>query len=101
MLQRLRNKLQELRSESQTLRTESKILRNKSQTPRSDHHRIYTEDVNKKALSSNDDKRLQTFDKVTTFPYGTPAVKVCESQMKIKMKMQNETCESNIDNVMH
>ena len=33
------------------------------------------------------------------FPYGTPAVKVCESQMKMKMKMQNETCESKIDNV--
>ena len=29
---------------------------------RSDHHRVYTEEVNKIALSSNDDKRLQTFD---------------------------------------
>ena len=45
---------------------------------RSDHHRVYTEEVNKIALSINDDKRLQTFDKVTTFPYGTPAIKVCE-----------------------
>ena len=38
---------------------------------RSDHHRVCTEDVNKIALSSNDDKRIQTFDKVTTFPDGT------------------------------
>ena len=45
---------------------------------KSDHHRVYTEEVNKIALSSNDDKRLQTFDNVTTFPYGTPAIKVCE-----------------------
>ena len=29
---------------------------------RSDHHRVYTEEVNKTALSSNDNKRLQTFD---------------------------------------
>ena len=29
---------------------------------RSDHHRVYTEEVNKIALSSNDNKRLQTFD---------------------------------------
>ena len=36
---------------------------------RSDHHKVYTEEVNKIALSSNDDKRIQTFDKVTTFPY--------------------------------
>ena len=35
------------------------------------YHDVYTEEVNKIALSSNDDKRLQTFDRVTTYPYGT------------------------------
>ena len=53
---------------------------------RSDHHRAYTEEVNKIALSINDDKRLQTFDKVTTFPYGTNAFKVCDSEMLLKNK---------------
>ena len=53
---------------------------------RSDHHRVYTEEVNKIALSSNDDKRLQTFDKVTTFPYGTNVFKMCESEMLSKNK---------------
>ena len=48
---------------------------------KSDHHNVYTEEVNKIALSSNDDKRLQTFDRVTTYPYGTNAFKVCESEM--------------------
>ena len=43
---------------------------------------MYTEEVNKIALSSNDDKRLQTFDKVTTYPYGTNAFKVCESEFQ-------------------
>ena len=33
------------------------------------YHVMYTEEVNKTALSSNDDKRLQTFDKITTHPY--------------------------------
>ena len=37
----------------------------------SDYHRVYTEEVNKIALSSNDDKRIQTYDKITTYPYGT------------------------------
>ena len=50
-------------------------------TFKSDHHNVYTEEVNKIALNSNDDKRLQTFDRVTTYPYGTNAFKVCESEM--------------------
>ena len=29
-----------------------------------DHHNVYTEEVNKIVLNSNDDKRLQTFDRV-------------------------------------
>ena len=32
---------------------------------KSDHH-VYTEEVNKIVLNSNDDKRLQTFDRVRT-----------------------------------
>ena len=43
---------------------------------RSDHHDVYTEEVNKIALNSNDDKRLQTFGRVATYPYGTNAFKV-------------------------
>ena len=54
---------------------------------RSDHHRVYTEENNMIALSSNDDKRLQTFDKATTFPYGTNVFKVCESEMLSKNKL--------------
>ena len=46
---------------------------------KSDHYDIYTEEVNNIALSSNDDKRLQAFDRVTTYAYGTSAFKVWES----------------------
>ena len=45
---------------------------------------MYTEEVNKIALSGNDDKRIQTFDKVTTYPYGTNVFKVCENGMLLK-----------------
>ena len=44
---------------------------------------MYTEEVNKITLSSDDDKRLQTFNRVTTYPYGTPAIKVCENKMMV------------------
>ena len=46
-----------------------------------DLHIVYTEEVNKIVIGSNDDKRLQTFDRVTTYPYGSNAYKVCESEM--------------------
>ena len=40
---------------------------------KSERHDVYTEEINKTALSSIDDKRLQTFDKFTLCPYGTSA----------------------------
>ena len=60
-----------------------KIIWNFQQVFRSDHHDICTAEINKIALSSNDDKRLQTIDKVTTHPHGTNAFKVFESEMMI------------------
>ena len=53
---------------------------------RSYDHNMYTEEVSKIALSSNDDKRLQTFDRITTYPYGMNAFKVCEKEMLVKRK---------------
>ena len=58
-----------------------KIILQLQQVFRSDHHNVYTIEINKIALSSNGDKRLQTFDKITTYPYETNAFKVCESEM--------------------
>ena len=54
---------------------------------KSNHHNVHTEEVNKIALNSNDDKRLQTFDRVTTYLYGTNAFKVCESEMLSKIRV--------------
>ena len=64
----------------------NKIILKSRQRFKSDHHKEYTEEVNKIALSSNDDKRLQTFDGITTYPYGTNALKVCESEIMVKNK---------------
>ena len=47
------------------------------------NHDVYTEEVNKIVLSSNDNKRIKTFDTITTYPYGTNAFKVCEIEMLI------------------
>ena len=45
------------------------------------NNNVYTEEVNKIVLSANDDKRLKTYDTIATYPYGTNAFKVCESEM--------------------
>ena len=65
----------------------NKIILKSQQKFKSDHHNVYTKQINKIALSSNDDKRLQTFDKITTYPYGTNAFKVCESEFRRNSKI--------------
>ena len=65
------------------------ILRSQ-QRFKSYHNKAYTK-VNKIALSSDDDKRLQTFDRVTTYPYGTAneMLKVFEAKEVLKIFMIN------------
>ena len=50
------------------------------------YHNVYTDKVSKIELNSNDTKRLQTFYRITTYPYGTNAFKVCESKMLSKIR---------------
>ena len=56
---------------------------------KSDHHKVYTENINKIALSSNDDKRVETFDKTTTYPHGTNASTVYQSEIRMFMKYKD------------
>ena len=46
------------------------IIVKSQQRFRSERHCVYTEEVNKIALSSSADKRLQTFHRIRTYPYG-------------------------------
>ena len=61
-----------------------KIILQSQQRFKNDHHNVYVEQINEIALSSNDDKRLKTFDKIMTYPYGTNAFKICESEVLSK-----------------
>ena len=63
---------------------------------KSDHHNVHTEEVNKIALSSNDDKRLQIFDRITTYPYGTNVFKVSESEMLYRLNKNDDHTNENI-----
>ena len=59
-----------------------KTILKSQQRFKSDYHNIYTEQINKIAVSSYDDKRLQTFYKITTCPYRINAFKICESEFR-------------------
>ena len=61
----------------------NKIILKSRQVFRSDHHNVYTVEINKIGLSSDDDKRLQTLGRSTTYRHGTNAFKVCESEIMI------------------
>ena len=37
---------------------------------KSENHVVYAENINKIALSSNDDKRIVALDGITSYPYG-------------------------------
>ena len=66
----------------------NEIILKSQQRFKSEKHDIYTEDVNKIALSSNDDKRLQTFDRITSYPYGTSAGKLCKTELLSKVNIK-------------
>ena len=71
---------------------DNKIILKSQQVFRSDHHNVYTVEINKIALISNDEKRLRTLDRITTYPHGTNVFKVCESKMMIVRDLFLENC---------
>ena len=64
------------------------IILKSQQRFKTEAHNVYTEEVNKIALSSDDDKRLQTFDRITSYPYGTNAAKVCITEILSKVNIK-------------
>ena len=47
---------------------------------KSERHNVFTEDINKMALSSNDDKRMQSIDSIETYAYVTSKDLVSEKE---------------------
>ena len=64
----------------------NKTILKSQQRFKSDYHNVFIEQINKIALSRNNDKRLQTLDKIATYPYGKNTFKVCETEMLSKYK---------------
>ena len=61
-----------------------KILKSQ-QRFRSDGHNVYTEKINKVALSFNDDKRLMSYDGIKSYPYRIGAGILCKQELLSKV----------------
>ena len=57
----------------------NEVILNPQQRFKSRAHSVYT-GINKIALSSNDDKRLQNFARITSYPHGTNAGRLCKTE---------------------
>ena len=68
----------------ESLKEKKKILR-PQQRFKSDGHDVYTEEINKVALSFNDDKRVIDYDGITTYPYGIGAGILCKQEFLSKV----------------
>ena len=66
------------------LKEKKKILRSQ-QRFKSDEHKVYPEEINKIALSYNDDKILIAYDGITTYPYGIRAGILCKPELLSKV----------------
>ena len=64
----------------------NEIIFKSQQRFKSERHDVYTEEINKTALSNNDNKRLQTFHRITSYPYETSAGKVCKTELLSEVK---------------
>ena len=66
----------------------NEMILKSQQRLKSEEHNVYTEEVNKIALSSDDDKRLLTFDRIISYPYGTSAGKVSKTEILSKVNLK-------------
>ena len=57
----------------------NEVILKSQESIKSEIHNVYTEKVNKIVLKSNDDKRLKTFDRITSYPYGSSPGRVCKT----------------------
>ena len=65
---------------------DNEIILKSQQRFKSEAHNVYTEEINRIALSSIDDKRLKTFDRITKYLYGISVGKVCKTELLNKYK---------------
>ena len=72
----------------------NKLILKTQQRLKKESHNVFTEEINKIALSSNDDKRMKSIDSIETFSYGTSKNSVNENK-EIKCSSIIKRCKNN------
>ena len=67
----LTNYVDSLKKDQNEFIKNNKLILKTQQRFRSEKHNVFTKEINKIALSSNDDKRIQSIDLVKTYAHGT------------------------------
>ena len=62
------------------IKKNNKLILKTKQSFRSEEHNVFTEEINKIALSSNDDKTMQSIDSIEKYAYGINKDLVCKKQ---------------------
>ena len=75
-----------LKKHNKKLIRNNKLILKTQQIFKSERHNVFTEAINQTALSSNDDKRMQSFNSVGTYKYGMSKDPVSE---KVDLKCNN------------
>ena len=60
----------------------NKSILKMQQISKSEKHNVSTKEINKIALSSNDDKRMQSIDSIETYAYGTSKYLISDEDIK-------------------
>ena len=60
----------------------NKLILKTQQSFKSERDNGFTEEINRIALNSNDDKRMQSIDSIETYRYGTSKDLICKKEIK-------------------
>ena len=77
----------------------NKLILKSQKRFRSENHYIFTEEVNKNALSANHDKRTQSSDSIETYAYGT-SKEIMHKKEKMKCKIIKQNNNNNNNNYL-
>ena len=69
-----------LKNHEEFIKNNKSILKTQ-QRLKSERYNVSTEEINKTALSSNDDKRMESIDSIETYAYGTSKDQINEKEV--------------------